>query len=95
MVRPFLVTARLELHALSDECKKLKHTVNKRRMTLTETERINGKWNKDDKSKVTALCNEKSDWLNRKRRDSSLDEVQQQIEDFEQKMEPYITKLAA
>ena len=67
--------------------------VNTRRATLTETDKITGKWNKEDKSKVTAICNEKSDWLNKKRRDSTLDDVQQQIEDFEQKMEPYIAKL--
>ena len=65
-----------------------------RRGTLAETEKISGKWNKDDKLKVTALCNEKSDWLNKVRRESTLDEVKQQIEDFEQKMEPYIAKLA-
>ena len=79
----------------AEGCKKLKRAVNARRMTLTETEKISGKWNKEDKSKITMICNEKSDWLNKRRRDSTIEEVQQQIEDFEQKMEPYISKLSA
>lgn len=68
--------------------------MNNRRATLTETEKISGKWNKEDKLKVTAICNEKSDWLSKVRRDSTIEEVQEQIEDFEQRMEPYLAKLA-
>lgn len=72
----------------------MKQAVSNTRLTLADGEKVAGKWNKDDKSKVTGLCNEKSDWLEKKRKDSTFEEVQQQNEDFEHKMETFRAKLA-
>ena len=63
------------------------------RRTLSDSEKIAGKWNKEDRSKVTALCNEKMDWLERKQKESTFEEIQQQNRDFEQRMEPFLAKL--
>lgn len=74
---------------------KLKHAVSDARLTLTNNEKISGKWNKDDKSKVTALCNEKTDWLERKTiKEVAMEDITQHIEDFEQRMEPFLDKLS-
>lgn len=70
----------------------LSEAVRGARETLADTERISGKWNKDDKSKVTALCNEKSNWLDGHPQ-ALLAEVEDQKRDFDQRMEPYLSKL--
>jgi len=72
----------------------LKQAVSKVRNALANTDKTTSRWNREDKSKVTGLCNEKSEWLEKRRRDSTLQEVQQQNEDFTAKMEPYVAKLS-
>lgn len=80
----------------TEEYTKLKHAVSDVRTTLSHSEKVSGKWNKDDKSKVTSLCNEKSDWLEKRAiKGTSVEDIQQQEEDFEQRMEPFLEKLAA
>ncbi len=44
-------------------------------------------------SKVTALCNEKSTWLD-SNPDSSLPSIQEQKRDFDHRLQPYLAKLA-
>ena len=44
-------------------------------------------------SKVTALCNEKSDWL-QYNVDSPLTKILEQKRDFEERIQPYMAKLA-
>ena len=78
-----------------EEYTKLKRAVNDVRATLSNGERISGKWNKDDKSKVTSLCNEKTDWLEKRGvTDTSVEDICQQKEDFKQRIEPFMGKLA-
>lgn len=72
----------------------MKRAISEARSILADNERKSGKWNKEEKSKVAMLCNEKSDWLEKKRAETNLDEIQQQIEEFEMKFQPFITKLA-
>lgn len=75
---------------------KFKNAISSARTTLTNSEKVSGKWNKDDKSKVTALCNEKSDWLDKRPiKEMYLEDIEQQKEEFEQRMEPFLDKLAA
>lgn len=73
---------------------KLKHAINEFRATLSNGEKISGKWNKDDKSKVTSLCNEKMDWLEKRgTKDTSVEDICQQQQDFKQRIEPFLGKL--
>ena len=45
-------------------------------------------------SKVTALCNEKTDWLQRSiEAQSSKESILLQVEDFKQRFDPYFGKL--
>lgn len=75
---------------------KLKLAVSDARSTLSNNEKAGGKWSKDDRSKVTALCNEKSDWLEKRTiRETALEDLHQQQEEFEQKLEPLLDKLTA
>lgn len=75
---------------------KLKLAISDARSTLSNGDKVSGKWNKDDRTRVTALCNEKSDWLEKRSiRDTATEEAQQQKEEFEQKMEPFLDKLTA
>lgn len=71
----------------------LEQVVNGTRHILGDSEKIAGKWNKDDRSKVNALCNEYSDWLARNR-EGELESFRQQKENFQQRMEYYLAKLS-
>jgi ankyrin repeat protein len=62
------------------------------REILGDAERISGKWNKDDKNKVTALCKEKWDWLTA-HPDASVEEIESQQEEFHSRFSPYMSKL--
>jgi ankyrin repeat protein len=70
----------------------LKKAINAAKDTLLDSERITGKWNKEDKSKVTALCNEKMDWVDRDI-DYTKEEISSQLTDFEERYQPHLTKL--
>ena len=61
--------------------------------TLGDSEKITGKWNKDDRSKVNGLCNEKNDWLQHNQ-NASNEAILQQLGDFESRFKPYLAKLA-
>lgn len=63
------------------------------RETLVDSERISGKWVKDDRQKVTTLCNEKTAWLEHNQ-DATLTSIQEQVADFEERFEPHLAKLA-
>lgn len=78
---------------LIEQFKAFEQAVSNVRSTLSDSEKIAGKWNKEDRSKVNALCNEKSGWLEKKMKESTLEEMQQQQMDFELKMEPFLAKL--
>ncbi len=71
---------------------KLSQAVKTAKNTLGDSEKISGKWNKDDRSKVNGLCNETNDWL-QYNQDAHSSAVQQQITDFEAHFEPYLAKL--
>ncbi|XP_011403387.1 PREDICTED: ankyrin repeat domain-containing protein 45-like [Amphimedon queenslandica] len=72
----------------------LRDAITQARDLLSNPERILGKWNKDDKSKVTGLCNEKTDWLQRSiEAQSSKESILLQVEDFKQRFDPYFGKL--
>lgn len=43
-------------------------------------------------SKVTALCNEKSSWLELST-EASLTDIQEQTRDFQERFQPYLAKL--
>ena len=80
---------------LIEERVKLRRAIINARATLSNSEKISGKWNKDEKSKVTALCHEKGDWLDKSQmKDTQLEDIQQQMEDFEQRIEPFLNKLS-
>lgn len=79
-----------------DVCMELEEGVKKTRLTLADTEKISGKWNKDDRSKVTALCNETADWLlHNIPMSTSLHKVLEQKTHFEDKLQPYLVKLTS
>lgn len=59
---------------------------------LGDNEKVQGKWNKDDK--VTAGCNEKLEWLDRTP-DATLVEIEEQRHEFCQRMEPHLAKLSS
>lgn len=63
------------------------------REILGDSERISGKWVKDDRQKVTTLCNEKTAWLEHNQ-DAPLINIQEQVANFEQRFEPHLAKLA-
>ncbi|XP_062515788.1 ankyrin repeat domain-containing protein 45-like [Corticium candelabrum] len=70
----------------------LKAYVEELRSVLTDTERIAGKWGKDDKSKTTAACNEKATWLDMNTEASSAD-VYKQMDLLKTFMQPIMAKL--
>lgn len=85
----------LHIMCCIEERVKLRRTIINTRATLSNSEKISGKWNKDDKSKVSALCHEKGDWLDKNQmKDTQLEDIQQQMEDFEQRIEPFLNKLS-
>ncbi len=79
-------------HTRTDLRFKLSQAVKSAKNTLVDSEKISGKWNKDDRSKVNGLCNETNDWL-QYNQDALSSAVQQQIADFEAHFEPYLAKL--
>ena len=62
------------------------------REILGDSERISGKWVKDDKQKVTALCNEKTAWLEHNM-EANLNSIQEQVLNFEQRFQPHLAKI--
>ena len=80
-------------HLHTDSRCKLSQAIKSAKDTLADSEKISGKWNKDDRSKVNGLCNEKNDWLQNNQEVSSEDICQQTL-DFEQRFQPYLAKLA-
>ena len=51
-----------------------------------------GKWNKEDRGKVLALCNEYTEWLEQSKH-PSIAQLEQQKDEFQEKFQPYLTKL--
>ena len=75
---------------------RLQEQVKETRAIVTDGDKLSGKWNKDDRSKVTALCNETTDWLLHNLPGSStLSKVLEQKTNFEERLQPYLTKLRA
>lgn len=73
--------------------KGLQALIQSAREILGDSERISGKWVKDDRQKVTTLCNEKTAWLEHNQ-DVPLPNIREQVADFEQRFEPHLAKLA-
>ncbi len=80
------------MHVYTESRHKLSQAVKVAKETLGNSEKISGKWNKDDRSKVNSLCNDKTDWL-QYNQDATNDSLQQQLSDFKLHFEPYLTKL--
>lgn len=70
----------------------LESLIQSARETLGDSEKISGKWVKDDKQKVTALCNEKTAWLEHNR-DAALSSIQEQVDNFNDRYQPHLEKL--
>jgi exonuclease I len=58
---------------------------------LADSELIAGRWNKEDKAKVTALCQEKEQWLAHS--EECFEEIVHQTNDFRVRIQPYFDKL--
>ena len=84
--------AHIHTYTPTDSRHRLTQAVKLARETLGNSEKISGKWNKDDRSKVNSLCNDKTDWL-QYNGDATNETFQQQLSDFEARFEPYLTKL--
>lgn len=89
---------RYDLNAAlcSDVCVKFEETVKETRLTLADIDKISGKWNKDDKSKVTVLCSEATEWLLHNFTISTppaLHKIHEQMTHFEDRLQPYLAKL--
>ena len=68
------------------------------RLALTGGDKIIGKWNKEDKSKVTALCNEATEWLLHNFYTDKLpplDKIQEEKGHFEERLQSYLYKISA
>ncbi|XP_065829908.1 ankyrin repeat domain-containing protein 45-like isoform X2 [Oscarella lobularis] len=70
----------------------LKDAIQGIRGILSNADRIAGKWNKEDKSKTAALCNEKSSWMEA-HLDATPHEIYRQKKHLEEAMQPSLTKL--
>lgn len=70
----------------------LQSLIQSARETLGDSEKIAGKWVKDDKQKVTALCNEKTAWLEHNR-EVALSSIQEQVVNFNERYQPHLAKL--
>ncbi len=70
----------------------LEEAVSKARQILGDSDRVSGKWNKEDRSKVAAMCNETVEWI-AKNKGTTVEKMQEQKDDFEIKLEPYLDKL--
>eukprot|EP00118_Oscarella_pearsei_P028012 m.1554 g.1554 ORF g.1554 m.1554 type:complete len:207 (+) comp7203_c0_seq1:371-991(+) len=70
----------------------LKETIQEIRAILSNADKIAGKWNKEDKAKTTALCNEKSNWLD-SQPDASPDEIYNKRDCLQEAMQPILAKL--
>ncbi len=80
--------------ACVEACEKLNDEVRDTRSIITDGDRGSGKWNKDDRSKVTALCNETTDWLlHNLPGHTTLNKVLEQKTLFQERLQPYLTKL--
>ena len=66
--------------------------VNNARQILGDSEKITGRWNKDDRGKVNALCSENIEWLE-KNTDASFQQIEEQKEEFKHRLDPYLSKL--
>ena len=60
---------------------------------LGDSERISGKWVKDDRQKVNALCTEKGAWLEHNL-EASLSSIEEQVTNFNERFAPHLAKLA-
>ena len=70
----------------------LQSLIKSARETLADGEKISGKWVKDDKQKVTSLCNEKTAWLELNR-EASLSSIEDQVTNFQERYQPHLDKL--
>lgn len=79
-----------------EACVHLHEQVTGTRAIITDGDKISGKWNKDDRSKVTALCNETTDWLlHNLPGNTTFSKVLEQKTQFQDRLQPYLTKLKA
>lgn len=79
-------------HAHAVARKDLQARIQSAKDILGDSERISGKWVKDDRQKVTALCNEKTAWLEHNY-DATLSSIQEQVANFDERLEPHLAKL--
>lgn len=70
----------------------LKADIEEIRSVITDADRIAGKWGKEDKSKATAVCNEKATWLDMNP-DTSPHAVYEQKHQLNAFIQPLMTKL--
>jgi len=76
----------------TDAHSKFSEDVKTAKDVLTDSERISGKWNKDDRNKVNSLCTEKLEWLSQNL-EVMASVIIEQHQDFEEKFKPYLAKL--
>lgn len=72
--------------------KGLQQLIQSARDILSDSERISGKWVKDDRQKVTLLCNEKTAWLEHNL-EATLTSIEEQVANFNERFQPHLAKL--
>ena len=72
--------------------KGLQQLIQSARDILSDSERISGKWVKDDRQKVTLLCNEKTAWLEHNL-EAALTSIEEQVSNFKERFQPHLAKL--